>query len=170
MADFAPALAKTLIHEGGYSNNPHDHGGSTNKGITQKTYDLWQDHVGQPQRNVKGISDSEISDIYYHFYWKPSRCEELIAQPVAEKVFDLCVNCGLKAATRILQQACNDSGHLISVDGLLGDLTLGAANVCNPHDLMDALRVRAKRHYMAIVQRDPSQSVFINGWLARAES
>lgn len=170
MSDFSQALAKTLIHEGGYVNNPVDHGGATNKGVTQKVYDDWRDFKEEDRQDVKLISDGEVADIYHEFYWKPCRCGELISQPIAEKVFDLAVNCGPRAAIRILQQACGDSGHLVMVDGAIGALTLQAANACNPHDLIDAIRSRAKDRYRRIVQNDPSQNIFLNGWLHRVDS
>ena len=34
------ALQFTLREEAGYVNNPRDHGGPTNHGITQTTYDI----------------------------------------------------------------------------------------------------------------------------------
>ena len=170
MSDFAPALVKTLIHEGGFVDNPNDHGGRTNKGITQRVYDICRARKTLPPQDVLHISDSEVSDIYHEFYWKPCHAQEIIAQPVGEKLFDLYVNCRPTAAIKILQQACMDSGHPIMADGVMGPVTIAAANACNPHDLLDAMRHRAQNHYLAIVQHDPTQSVFLKGWLARAMS
>ncbi len=33
--NFAPALSRALVHEGGFSNHPDDPGGATMKGVTQ---------------------------------------------------------------------------------------------------------------------------------------
>jgi len=40
MADFDPAVAKTLIREGGarFTDNPDDRGGATKYGISQRAY------------------------------------------------------------------------------------------------------------------------------------
>jgi lysozyme family protein len=55
MADSKIAIAMTLIHEGGYVDNPADSGGPTNMGITQK------DMPGQDMRTLK----VEKANTYY---------------------------------------------------------------------------------------------------------
>ena len=58
---FDSCLPLILVFEGGYTNDPTDRGGATNKGITQKTYDDWcRRHSRQPQ-DVKNITDAEVS-------------------------------------------------------------------------------------------------------------
>lgn len=170
MSDFAQALAKTLIHEGGFSDDPLDRGGRTNHGITQNTYDVYRKGKGLDVADVRDITDAEVADIYYNFYWKQAHCDQLISQPIAEKFFDLYVNMRPSSAIKVLQRACIDSGRVLIPDGALGPLTIQAANDCDPYNLLDALRDRARRYYMAIVQNDPSQEKFLKGWIARANS
>ena len=52
------ALAFVLRWEGGFVNDPNDHGGRTNKGVTQRVYDAWRASQGQLAADVAKISDS----------------------------------------------------------------------------------------------------------------
>lgn len=63
------SFALTLKHEGGYSNNPKDPGGATMKGVTQRTYDAYRHAKGLSARNVRGIEDSELRELYKRNYW-----------------------------------------------------------------------------------------------------
>lgn len=47
MARFEDAIKLTLIHEGGYVNNPADPGGETNMGITKR------DHPNEDIKNMR---------------------------------------------------------------------------------------------------------------------
>lgn len=97
MDAFTRGLQFVLQYEGGYSNHPADPGGSTNKGITQKTYDAWLKEQCQPLADVQTITDDEVRAIYEQEYWLASRCHTL-PPPIALCVFDAAVNCGVKRA------------------------------------------------------------------------
>jgi lysozyme family protein len=53
--DFESALAFVLEAEGGYTNDPDDHGGKTDLGITQGEYTQWLKDNALPFRRVKDI-------------------------------------------------------------------------------------------------------------------
>ena len=55
-AAYNDALAFVLRWEGGFVDDPHDHGGRTMKGVTQNVYNAWRASQGQPAADVKGIS------------------------------------------------------------------------------------------------------------------
>ncbi|MCE1205228.1 MAG: hypothetical protein LWW79_11555 [Holophagaceae bacterium] len=162
------ALAFTLGNEGGYVNHPADPGGATNFGIIQKNLTKWNaahPELGFPP-SVRDLTMDQARTIYRTEYWR----WDAIADPaIAIKLFDIGVNCGTGTSIRLLQRAVNLLVNPpIDTDGKLGPGTLGAANAQAPEALMQALCRIQKEHYQSLVASDPSQSVFLKGWLNRA--
>ncbi|MBI1751280.1 MAG: hypothetical protein HY014_08095 [Acidobacteria bacterium] len=163
------ALAFTLGNEGGYVNHPADPGGATNFGIIQRNLDKWNGahpELGFPG-DVKGLTQDQASTIYRTDYW---RWDGLSDASIAIKLFDIGVNCGLEVAVKLLQRAINaQATPPIAVDGRPGPATIGAANAQPPQALLQTLCLAQKSYYQSIVDRNPTQSVFLKGWLRRAE-
>lgn len=120
-SSFAPALARVLAHEGGYSNHPADPGGPTMRGITQKVYDAFRRAAGTPLRPVRGIAEDELRAIYRRQYWDAVRADDL-PPGLDYCVFDAAVNSGPAQAAKWLQRALG-----VTADGQVGALTLDAA-------------------------------------------
>lgn len=171
-AQFDLALPTILAHEGGdrYSDHPNDKGGPTKWGITATTLGAWrmQGHAATAEE-VKALGPDEAAAIYRARYWDACRCDEIGDQILATKLFDLAVNCGPASAVRMLQRAVGRcQAAMVEVDGVLGPLTLAAVADCDSAELVIELVHVATEHYLAIVNRDPTQRVFLAGWLARA--
>lgn len=171
-ARFDLAITATLEHEGGsrYSNHPADRGGPTRWGITAKTLGEWR-KLGRPATadEVKALGQAEAEAIYRARYWDACRCGEIGDQLVAAKLFDLAVNAGPVAAVRMLQRAADRcQGTPVATDGVIGPKTLAAVAECDPGELMIELIHVATEFYLGIVNRDPTQRVFLTGWLRRA--
>ncbi len=115
------ALARVLGHEGGNADDPHDPGGRTSRGVTQRVYDAWRRGHGQPARDVFLASTAEVRAIYLEQYWHRVRADELPAG-LDYAVFDAAVNSGPVQAVKWLQR---DLG--VRVDGVVGQVTLTAA-------------------------------------------
>lgn len=98
-SNFAKSLAAVLKSEGGYVNNPRDPGGATNKGITQATYDAWNDSAKRARQNVQFIHDDEVQAIYRERYWDTVHGDEL-PSGIDYAVFDYAVNSGPTRAMR----------------------------------------------------------------------
>ncbi|WP_274853201.1 glycosyl hydrolase 108 family protein [Sinorhizobium meliloti] len=54
-SSFKAALARVLVHEGGYVNHPRDPGGATNQGIIQRTYDAYRRSKKLQPRSVQKL-------------------------------------------------------------------------------------------------------------------
>ena len=163
----APALATalqfTLKEEGGFVDNPADHGGATNHGITQATYDAWRDNQKQARQSVQSISDSEIQDIYNLMYWVPAHCDRLsLALSICQ--FDWCVNHGTKGAMVTLQQALS-----ITADGMFGPGTAAALAAQDRGNLWQGYNTLRRYWYQAWVKAHPDQAQFLKGWLGRVD-
>lgn len=75
--NFENALTFELKEEGGYVDNPHDPGGATNFGVTQRTYDVWRTRQGLPLQSVQLITQDEVAAIYKEMYWDANNLEPM---------------------------------------------------------------------------------------------
>jgi len=174
MANFAEAIAKTELSEGGYSSNPSDSGGETYRGISRKNWPNW---AGWPlidrAKLMHDISLVQFPDdlqflvnlqalvvsFYRENFW---RYDGLNDQVVADKVFDLSVNVGRVHAVKILQQIVG-----VNADGAYGPKTEKAANLHPKGSLTQQIRAAAEQYHKQIVQAYPQDAIFLAGWLKR---
>ena len=136
----------------GYVNIPADRGGETKYGIAQKP---------NPDIDVRNLNLADAQDVYYGSYWLSGQCDKLPYQ-VAVIHFDSCINHGVGRAKKILQEAVG-----VVPDGVVGPKTLQAVNDMDPREVIQAISDIRTNFYRAIVVRDPSQKIFLNGWMAR---
>lgn len=166
MASLDLAMPRLFVREGGFSDIAADHGGATNLGITINT--LRRHHPGASVEDLKALTAAEATAIYRADYWAPIHGDAIADQIVAEKVFDLAVNCGVVRAVRILQLALCALGRTVAVDGVMGPSTLQGIALETAETLMPALRQEAARWYVSLVKADHTQRTFLLGWLTRA--
>lgn len=163
MADFKSFLKKLLMLEGGYVNHPNDKGGCTNKGITIETF---RSFYGKEKNcsDLKNISDEQIEKIYKTNYWDPCWGDKIQCPKIAQLIADWAVNSGTKTAIKGVQKIIGTSA-----DGIMGPKTLKAINEYPTKDLFDELKKVRKEFYENIVKKNPSQKVFLKGWLNRLD-
>lgn len=80
-------------------------------------------------------------------------------------LFDLCVNHGPKGAVALVQKALNAIGEKLSVDGVYGPKTAAAIDKYDDKTFIDAVLKYRDKFYRSIVNNNPSQKVFLNGWI-----
>jgi lysozyme family protein len=158
-ARFAHAVQVILQHEGDFSDHPSDRGGRTRYGISQARY---------PDLDITTLTREQAIALYYQDWWLAYGYERIQPLTIATKVFDAAVNMGARPAHRALQRAIRACGISVSEDGLLGQQTLTALHAIDVISLLPAYRSELAAHYRLIVARNPSQDVFLRGWLARA--
>jgi lysozyme family protein len=162
-------IEDVIRREGGFVDHPADRGGPTKFGITQAALTR---HLGRAAAaaEVEGMSLDQARQIYRRDYYQGPRIDRLPAQ-IQPFVFDSAVNHGPARAIAFVQQVCNLAGFgQLVVDGACGPRTIRAA-----HDaawamkdwLLAALVEERRNFYQAIAQADPSQAVFLGGWLNR---
>ena len=126
-AGFERALEHVLEFEGGWTNDPQDPGGPTNKGITLEVFaeskgvKLNSRNSSSLIRELKTITDELVREIYFKRYWRHAGCPEFPAA-LGFIHFDAAVNHGPARAVRMLQKAVG-----CEVDGEVGPLTIAAA-------------------------------------------
>ena len=170
MARSVDSMIDDIIRrEGGYVDHPMDRGGPTNYGITHKTLARYLDRE-VTRDDVKRLSRELAAEIYRRAYYLEPRLDSLPAR-VRPFLFDSAVNHGPRRAVRFLQQVLNAAGFgPLAVDGLAGPTTRKHAEMgertMGPW-LLSALTEERRMFYRLIVERDPSQRVFLKGWMNR---
>ena len=137
-----------------------DSGGKTRFGISAKSY---------PDVDIENLTLEGAEDIYHRDFWLPM-FDDIQSQAVANKVFDMGVNMGVRVAVKLCQKALNDCGEVIVIDGRFGPTTLNAVNRQDERDLLPELRNAAVERYMQIIDDNPKLKRYERGWLKRARS
>lgn len=158
--NFDAALTFTFREEGGFSNDPDDHGGATKFGITQATLASWRGKTVLTQ-DVKDLTRDEAGMIYRKRYWD-TISGDLLPSGLDLMVFDFGVNAGWKTSVLLLQKLVGTN-----LDGLIGPTTLRAVHAHDTKMLVAALQVPQVNHYNLIVAADPDQGKFLDDWLGR---
>lgn len=159
--NFAASLALTLVYEGGFSDNPHDPGGATMCGVTQRVYDEDRDARKLPRRSVRLSTEAERASIYRRRYWDPCSGDWLMPG-VDYAVFDFAVNSGVRRSIRTLQ-------HIVGCteDGVMGPATQQCVRryvaTYQATALTDAICVARLQFLRSL----PTFATFGNGWTAR---
>jgi len=162
---FNRAVEIILAHEGGVSNHKNDKGGKSAYGISSRF--LRNEKI---DIDIETLTRDQAITIYRTYFWDKYGYYNLKDEQIATKVFDMAVNIGPKAAAEILQEAIQallPTSKFI-IDGIIGIKTTTYANQINPGLLIIKLRELQKEYYENIVFDDPTQKVFLKGWLKRA--
>lgn len=157
--NFASSLAAVLTHEGGYSNDPQDPGGATNKGVTQAVYDDWRRSKGLAPRSVRSLEKAELEAIYRKRYWDACRCDDL-PSGLDYCVFDFAINSGAFRAARYLQKAAG-----VADDGQIGAITLAAVKATGAKCLIAAVCTARQ----AFLEQLSTFGRFGKGWTQRVK-
>ena len=163
MADFSLYARKLMKFEGGYVDHPNDRGGITNQGITLATY---REYCGQDKtaNDLQNMSYKTWKSIMKEVFWDKCRADEICSQSVAEILVDWCVNSGMIGLRRVQEiVGCKP-------DGIAGPITLSMINSSDAHSLFNRIWDARKQFYINIVKKNPSQKVFMNGWMNRLNS
>jgi lysozyme family protein len=162
MADIKLYEPKLIRFEGGYVNNAADKGGATKYGVTLAT---WQ-HLGHPSATADDIKNLTEDDflIVLRTYWNQWQADLINNQSIAELLVDWVYNSGvygIKTPQTILG---------VVADGQVGQKTINAINTANQAELFAKLKQARIDFFKAIVAHNPSQHIFLQGWLNRVNS
>lgn len=143
--NFDKCLAFVLKEEGGNDDDPHDHGGRTSRGITQREWDIFIKVNTDRPSDVWHASDEDIKLMYFSKYWHPY-CPYL-ADGLDLMFFDFCVNAGPGQAMKTLQKSLG-----IIVDGKYGPQTDAALKAANTVELINNYHSNRESFYRGLTQ------------------
>jgi lysozyme family protein len=160
MAEFNRYAKKLVEIEGGYVNHPEDKGGPTNLGVTLNTF---RQYCGQGKtiKDLRNMSYGTWCEIMKDMYWDKCLADEIENQALAEIIVDWCVNSGTVGLRKVQEIAGTKP------DGIAGPKTLDVINGANQKDLFDRIMAARNQFYVNIVKKNPTQRVFMNGWMNR---
>jgi len=163
----AQILDYVLQFEGGFTNNPADHGGATKFGITAADYGRFLGLPGTASAaQVSNMTRDEAVTIYKQDYINKPGFASITDGTLKLVIVDSGVLFGTGRAIRWLQQALK-----VKVDGVMGDETHTALGDCP--DLSRLARRVLELRFNAIadiVAKNHSQTIFLRGWMSRATS
>ncbi|MCF1710126.1 holin-associated N-acetylmuramidase [Tabrizicola sp. J26] len=175
-------LAEEIVaREGGFVNDPDDPGGATNLGVTLATLRrLGLDLTGDGQvaeDDLRRLTRAEAVQIFIRHYFETPNLGAL-PEVLHPDVFDMYVNAGSNAV-KVLQRLLTQMGFACSDDGVVGPLTIRAAQLAwdaAPAYLADAYAIARRNYYYALADARPASRKFARrkdggkgGWIARAE-
>lgn len=180
MALFAPAYALERKHEGYYVNNPADKGGETYAGVARNihpawagwpTLDAYKVKIGRALNTNEQVPGMEgYVEAFYKALWDSKNFSAIHNQDVANIVYDYFINSG-NTGIRKTQEVLRDVFKApITVDGIMGPQTINYINAQDPVMLYNAIKEKRIAFYHGLVAKDPTQIVFLKGWLARINS
>lgn len=172
MTAFDRGLELVLRFEGGYVNDPADSGGETNLGITATVWHAWAVAQNLPPKPVKDLLVADVAPLYREQYWEAGKCDQM-PERIGIAHFDAAVNCGVRRAAKILQEALG-----VTPDGDIGPKTLQALRdqTGGPQEqgdqetsLLLAMLDHRDAFYHSLADADPVKRRFLPGWLKRVQ-
>lgn len=169
------ALISHVINlEGEYSDDPHDSGGQTMYGITERTARAYG-YTG----HMRDLPLQMAVDIYISEYITKPKLDKIfdIDSALGEDMIDFGINQGPSTSVKILQRwlnAFNDGQKVYkdqTVDGKVGPSTLGQLSSHikqrkTQKTILLAVRCSQGNHYLEITEKSPKNERFIYGWVA----
>lgn len=158
---FESSFQEILKIEGGFVDHPNDKGGATKYGITIQTL---SDFLGKEvsKEDIHNLDIETAKKIYKQNYWDRMKLDFVFDDELSDFLFDQAVNRGVRSIACMVQTAVG-----VKADGIIGRITLGAIDSRNPKKLLQELVARSQMEYVRIVESNPSQLVFLRGWLSR---
>jgi len=150
--NFDECFAALVAHEGDFGDLENDPGGKTRFGVTQAVARS-AGYTG----DMRELPISLAKTIYRAQYWDAVRGDDLLGE-VRYYVFDAAVSSGVRQSILWLQRALG-----VAADGVLGPVTLAAAQAANP-DKLKARLLSQRLRFMAGLSNWPS---FSRGWSRR---
>lgn len=165
MAKVESLAPKIFKFEGGFVNDPTDHGGATNFGVTLSTWrQVGYDKDGDGDIDVDDIRKLTRQDatiVLKKFYWDRWKADNISNQSVAEILVDW-VWCSGKWGIVIPQRILG-----LTTDGIVGAVTLRTVNSADQAKFHSQVWEARRQFIIEIVARDPSQKKFQRGWMNR---
>lgn len=165
---FKEAFAYALLNEGReYTDTPHDAGGPTKMGVTQRAYEAYLKREVSVDE-MKSLTIENAMRFYESQYWHPLQCEALTDSAISTALFDTGVLYGVGSAVKLAQKALCLCSLGIRIDGEMGPKTLRALNAVSRDQFLVNFHLFVVQRIDAIITLHPNNQKFRYGWMRRA--
>lgn len=185
MDKFEIAQEFTARWEGGLSDDAADRGGLTHWGVSlafltdfsrDASNRAWLQSIGVhplpvTRATIRNLDTAQARAIFRREFWTPLNLDDMPVQ-MGVLLYDAGVNAGPAQSVKLAQRgynACVRHGVPLAVDGVLGPLTRAALTRDNTQPVRQAICTARENFYKELVRKDPSQDVFLTGWLNRVD-
>jgi len=142
-------------------------GWHTNVGIT---YKVWRSVFGSSNdARFFEMNNEDWFKVFKSLYWDSVKGDQYECFSIAVFVTGIAWGSGSHRAGIMLQQAINNLGGNLAVDGTIGLKTIKAANDCDDLKLFDELTRLREQFFLAISKEGSKNAKFRKGWLNRLE-
>jgi lysozyme family protein len=165
-------IDKLIKIESGFVNHKLDTGGPTKYGITHITL---AHHLQRPVtiEDVKNLTKETAKEIYViHYYVNPKIY--LMPKALQPLALDCVVNHREGDAIKLFQRTVKKAGVKdLKIDGIFGPISQKYVNLAYlemDYLFLNMVIDEREKLYHKIVKRNPTQKIFLKGWLKRARS
>lgn len=185
MADnFTIAHKFTAKWEGGESDHPDDGGGLTKYGVslkflgglsgTQSNRDVLERmgiRLPITRQVIYDLTRDQAASLFRWQFWDKLRLGLIPLRP-AVVLYDAAVNSGPAQSVKLAQRGynrCVAYGQPLVVDGIMGPATRAAMQLADTDKCLSAMLDAREKFFQTIVDNNPSQQVFLRGWINRVD-
>jgi lysozyme family protein len=137
----------------------------TNIGIT---YKVWVSVFGKNNdARFFAMNNEDWFKVFKSLYWDSVKGDDYKCFSIAVIVTGMAWGSGAHRASITLQQAINNCGGNVTVDGKIGMKTIAGANAINDLKLFNELIRLRKQFFLAISEVGTKNAKFRKGWLNR---
>jgi len=157
-------LDEVLEREGWpkYTDISADRGGPTKGGITKRTLEQWRGRR-VTNRELKSLKKSEAIEILTRRFVGCNGIDKVQDTDLRTQLIDNAVLSGPPLAVKDLQRALG-----VTRDGIIGPVTLRHIKESGEREVCQMLSVERTIRLARIVAKDPTQIIFLVGWITRS--
>jgi lysozyme family protein len=167
MADINAATVYVLKNEDSHLSGKvtTDRGGMTRYGIAAK----FHRNLNPCFYTCPGVTALAMAEaLYASEYADPLQLAKINSQPIANKLLDIAINCGVPIAAKFAQEGVNALGYALVVDEHVGSASVTAINAVDAGALMAELVSESMAYYTKLNEEGKASPDEYAAWMTRA--
>lgn len=183
--NFSIAHKFTAKWEGGESDHPDDGGGLTKYGVSlaflkgvaaesqanRDTLERMGIRLPITRQVIYDLTQIKAASLFRWQFWDKLKLDLIPLRPAAI-LYDAAVNSGPAQSVKLAQRGynrCVTYGQPLVVDGVMGPATRAAMQLADTDKALTAMLDAREAFFQTIVANNPSQQVFLRGWINRVD-
>ncbi|MBB5143939.1 glycosyl hydrolase 108 family protein [Desulfovibrio intestinalis] len=184
--NFSIAHKFTATWEGGESDHPADGGGLTKYGASlaflkgvaaesqsnRDTLERMGIRLPITRQVIIDLTETQASSLFRWQFWDRLKLDLIPLRP-AVVLYDAAVNSGPAQSIKLAQRGynrCVTYGQPLVVDGIMGPATRAAMKMADTDKALSAMLDEREKFFQTIGDKNPSQQVFLRGWINRVDA